>query len=67
MSQFEVGPGWYDTYWYSERARPRRRPVSRRVARLAVLVVLLLGGGMVLSNLHVGRDVSCALQDWEQE
>lgn len=67
MTPFEVAPGWYDSYWYSERPRPRRRSFSGSVARFAVLVVLLTGSGFVLSNFHVQRDVGGGLQDWEQE
>jgi len=42
MHPFEINPGWYDTYWYSE--RPHRQPnvYSRGFARFAAIAVLLL-------------------------
>jgi hypothetical protein len=67
MTPFEVSPGWYDSYWYSDRPRPKRRSFSANFARFAVLIALLTGSGLALSNLQVQRDVSSGLQDWEQE
>lgn len=67
MSPFEVSPGWYDAFWCHDRRRPKHQTVSRNVARVAVLIVLLLGGGLVVTNLQVHGDVSGGMQDWEQE
>ena len=36
------------------------------LARFAVVAALLAGGGVVLSEFHVGHDGS-GYQDWEQE
>ena len=62
----KVHPGWYDAYWYGERPRPRRRSFAGSLARFGVLIVLLAGGGVALSQLQAHKDASGA-QDWEQE
>jgi hypothetical protein len=61
-----VDPSWYENHWYGDRTPPRRRAVSRGLARFALLVVLLAGGGAVLSSVHVQRDAP-GYQDWEME
>jgi hypothetical protein len=66
MFPLDVDPGWYAEYWYGERPAAKRRAFSGSLARFAVLVVLLAGGGMVLSQLHAHGDAS-GYQDWEQE
>ena len=47
---FNLDPGWFERYWYA--AEPKRRSLSRSLARFAVLVALLAGGGSVLSSHH---------------
>ncbi len=47
-----VDPGWYEDYWYSNLPRPKRRPLSRSLARFAVLVGLLVGGSLALKHFH---------------
>lgn len=64
---FVPDPGWFERYWYSTRPEPKHRSLSPGLARFAVLVALLATGGVMLSKHHVLRDVSSALQDWEQE
>jgi hypothetical protein len=66
MFPVNVDPGWYEKYWLSERPKPRPRSGYRLLKRVAVVVVLLAGGGAVLSHLHAhhGGD---AYPDWEQE
>jgi hypothetical protein len=59
---FNPDPGWFERYWYADRPKPKRRSLSRRLARFAVLVALLAGSGLVLSSHHQ-KD----LQNWEQE
>lgn len=49
MPSFIVNPGWYDTYWYSERPNHKRGSFSRRLAYLGVTIVLLAGGSVVLN------------------
>lgn len=49
-----VDPGWYEDYWYSNRPRVKRRSFSRSLTRFAVLVVLLVGGGLVAKHFHSG-------------
>jgi hypothetical protein len=66
MFPFEVDPGWYDACWLSERPGPQHRSVAGHLARLAVVVALVVGGGAVLSRYHVSQDES-GYQDWEQE
>ena len=67
MFPFEVDPGWYGNYWYSDRPRPQqRRAFSGNVARFAVLVLLLAGSGVVLSHVHDKANAS-VYQDWEEE
>jgi hypothetical protein len=66
MFPFEVDPGWYDAYWLSERPGPQHRSVAGHLARFAVVVALLAGGGAVLSRYHVSQDEN-GYQDWEQE
>jgi hypothetical protein len=66
MLPFEVDPGWYEKYWYSEQPEPKRRAFPDSLAPLAVLAVLLAGGGVVLTHVHDSGNAS-AYQDWEQE
>ena len=66
MFPVEVDPGWYERYWLSERPQSRKRPVAGHLARFAVVVVLLAGGGAVLSHFHANHAGS-GYQDWEQE
>jgi hypothetical protein len=60
MLPFEINPGWYDTYWYSDRPRPKHRSFPGSVARFAMLVMLLAGSGVALSHLHGRSDASGA-------
>jgi hypothetical protein len=66
MGPFEVDPSWYEKYWLSERPSPQHRSFGRHMARFAVMVVLLAGGGLVLSEFHAGHG-GHGYQDWEQE
>jgi hypothetical protein len=66
MNPFEIDPGWYDRYWYSDRPQPKRRSFSGSAVRFAVLVLLLGGSGLALSNYHV-QSGTPQYQDWEQE
>jgi hypothetical protein len=54
MSPFAVDPEWYGKYWLTEQPRRKRQPLRANMARLAVVVVLLAGSGVVLNHLHVG-------------
>jgi hypothetical protein len=56
MSPFEVGPGWYDSYWYSSQPYPQQRSFSGSLVWLEVLAVLLTGGGAVLNLFHAYSD-----------
>lgn len=66
MFPFEVDPRWYENYWLSDRPQPKRRSFSGNLARFAVVVALIVGGGAVLSHYHAGHGAS-SYQDWEQE
>jgi hypothetical protein len=66
MWPIQVDPSWYERFWLTDSPRPRRRPLGRHVARLAVAVALLAGGSAVLSYLDAHHDAS-GFQDWEQE
>ena len=66
MLPFAVDPEWYDTYWLTERPHRKRQPLRTDMARLAVVVVLLAGSGVVLEHLHAQGDWG-GYQDWEQE
>ncbi len=56
MFPFGVDPDWYEKYWFSEPSRPKRRHVGGHLARLAVVLGLLAGGGALLSHFHVNHD-----------
>ena len=60
---FNPDAGRFERYWYADRPEPKRRSLSRSLARFAVLVALLAGNGLVLSNHHFQKD----LRNWEQE
>jgi hypothetical protein len=66
MFPFAVDPGWYESYWYSDRPHPERRSVSGSLARFGVLALLLAGSGVALSYVH-GHGNPDNVQDWEQE
>jgi hypothetical protein len=66
MFPFKVDPEWYENYWLSDRPHPPRKSLAGRLTRFAVVVVLVVGGGAVLSRLHVDHGAS-GYQDWEQE
>ena len=53
-------------YWYSNWPRPRRRSFGGSLARFAMLVGLLAGGGLVLSHLHHQNNMD-GYAPWEQE
>ena len=63
---FPPDPPRFDRYWYSEQPAPERRSTLRSLARFALLVELLVGGGLLLSRHNVQRDTSGGLQRWEQ-
>ena len=56
MSPFEVGPGWYDSYWYSRQPCPEQRSCAGSLVWLEVLTVLLAGGGAALNLFHAHGD-----------
>ena len=64
MFPFQVDPAWYEEFWLTNRPE-RRRSLSGNLARLAVVVALLAGGGVALS--HINANQSSGYQDWEQE
>jgi hypothetical protein len=66
MFRYAVDPDWYEKYWLSERAQPKRRPFSASLARFAVLAALLAGGGAVVEYAHTHGHWA-GYQDWEQE
>ena len=66
MFPFKVDLDWYDNYWLSDPPPAKHSAVSRALARLAVLVVLVAGSGVVLSHYHDQPDGS-GYQSWEQE
>lgn len=53
-----VDPGWYEKYWYSDQPHPKRRSFSRSVTLFGVLVVLLIGGGLALSQYRSATQVA---------
>ena len=49
---FNVDPEWYENYWFGARPRPKRRTFGRSMMRFTVLVALVAGGGVLLSQFH---------------
>jgi hypothetical protein len=43
MLRYEVDPAWNESFWYTDRARSKRRSRVGRMARFAMLVTLLTG------------------------
>ncbi len=66
MFRFEVDPQWYEKYWLGHSPLPNRQRLARRLARLAAVVGLLVGGGALLNHFHHGHAMS-DYQPWEQE
>jgi hypothetical protein len=66
MFPLQVDPAWYEKFWLSERPQPKQRPFARNLARFAVVVALLAGGGAVWSHFHADTNGG-GYQDWEQE
>jgi hypothetical protein len=56
MSPFEIGPGWYDSYWYSSQPCPEQRSFSGSLVWSEVLAVLLAAGGAALNLFHAYSD-----------
>lgn len=56
-----VDPGWYEKYWFSEPPQPRRSSLPRKLARFAVVVAVLAGGGVALSHFSANHDGSAFL------
>jgi len=52
MFPFLVDRSWFETYWYGDRFRPRRRPFASSLTRFAVCVVLVLGGALAVGQLR---------------
>jgi hypothetical protein len=52
MFPFLVDKSWFESFWYDERVRPKRRPPARSLAGFAVCVVLVLGGAFAVGQLH---------------
>jgi len=61
-----VDPSWYQTYWFSEQPRPRRRTAAVAATRFAVVAALLCGSAALIEHLH-GKNVWQGYQQWEQE
>ena len=66
MFPWNVDPSWYEKYWLSEAPQPKHRSFPQHVARFAVLVAVVAGGGALLSHFHATRDVN-AYPSWQQE
>jgi hypothetical protein len=49
---FNVDPNWYQNYWFGERPPAKRKVFRRSITRFAALVVLVAGGGVLLSQFH---------------
>lgn len=66
MIPFDVPPGWFGSYYFSDRLGPRRKPLRGSIAHFALLVVLVGGGAIALSPFskcqrsHVQRVVPLA-------
>jgi hypothetical protein len=55
MFPFLVDRSWFENFWYGERPRAKRRPFTRRLARFAVCVVLVVGGAVAVGQLRSGE------------
>lgn len=52
MFSFEVNPGWFDAYWYSNRPQPERKSLAGRWARLKAVVVLVASNAEMQNYFH---------------
>ena len=61
-----VDPGWYQTYWFSERPRPRRQSGAGAATRFALVAALLCGSAALIEHYR-GKDLWQGYQQWELE
>ena len=54
----QVSPAWFEKYWYGHQGKVRRPTSSKTLARCAIGILLVLGGGAVLYQFSAGRSAS---------
>jgi hypothetical protein len=57
MHLLHVNPRWFEDYWYSDPPLRRRRSLSGSLGRLALCILVVVGGAAVLieqSSVHGG-------------
>jgi hypothetical protein len=48
MHPFHIDSRWFETYWYGNQPFPTRRSLSRRLNRLAICILIIVGGAAVI-------------------
>lgn len=60
MFPLEVKESWFKDYWYGNRPTAKRRPLRKRMAGIAVCILLALGSAVTLSHF-LGVDLANSL------
>jgi len=48
MHPFHVDSGWFENHWYADHPVPKRWPLPRTLGRLAICIVVAVGGAAVI-------------------
>ena len=62
MFPLEVKESWFRDYWYSNRPSAKRRSLRKRMAGVAVCILLALVSAVTVSHF-VGGDLASHLHD----
>lgn len=48
MRPFHIDSRWFETYWYGNQPVSTRQSLPRRLSRLAIYILIIVGGAAVI-------------------